>query len=135
MYPPTPHSRLFPGIFIPFFYLADYAEDHGIPQSTAFYILSAINAGSILGRVGPPLASDVVGRFNMTIPAAWLMGVSALLFWNFATTLVQIVWFAIFWGVFSGTFIALMIPCVGEMSELHEIGVRIGLLYSIISFG
>ena len=87
-----------------------------------------------MGRLSA-LLSDRFGRYNMIVPSTWLMGICALLFWMFATTLVEIVWFGVLWGIFSGTFIAMMIPCIGEISQIDEIGLRIGILYSTISFG
>ncbi|RDX44144.1 MFS general substrate transporter [Lentinus brumalis] len=125
------------GLFIPFFYIADYAQDHGLSANTAFYIISALNGGGIIGRLAPPLVSDVVGRFNVITPCAFLLGMSALVFWIFAKTLVSILLFAILYGFLSGAFIAMLIPCVAQISEgekLKEIGTRIGMLYSIVSF-
>ncbi|KAI0775615.1 MFS general substrate transporter [Trametes elegans] len=122
------------GLFIPFFYMADYARDHHVSSSTAFYVLSAMNGGGILGRLLPPLASDLVGRFNMIVPCAFLMGLLALVFWIFAKSLVAIILFSILYGFFSGAFIAMLTPCLAQISERREIGTRIGVLYTIISF-
>ncbi|KAH9849483.1 MFS general substrate transporter [Lenzites betulinus] len=122
------------GLFIPFFYIADYAKDNNISANTIFYILSAMNGGGILGRLAPPLLSDAVGRYNVIVPCAFLMGLSALVFWIFAKTLVAIILFAVVYGFFSGAFIAMLIPCVAQISQLSEIGTKIGVLYSIISF-
>ncbi|RPD56735.1 MFS general substrate transporter [Lentinus tigrinus ALCF2SS1-7] len=125
------------GLFIPFFYIADYAEAQGLSANTAFYILSAMNGGGIVGRLAPPLISDVVGRFNVITPCAFLLGLSALVFWIFAKSLVSILLFAILYGFLSGAFIAMLIPCVAQISEgekLKEIGTRIGMLYSMVSF-
>ncbi len=137
----TPWRRLLisasAGLFIPFFYIADYAQDHGLSANTAFYIISALNGGGIVGRLAPPLVSDVVGRFNVITPCAFLLGMSALVFWIFAKTLISILLFAILYGFLSGAFIAMLIPCVAQISEgvkLKEIGTRIGMLYSIVSF-
>lgn len=129
-------SRLYKllGLFIPFFYIADYAKDQHISANTVFYIISAMNGGGILGRLLPPLLSDAVGRFNVMVPCALLMGLSALVFWIFAKSFVAIILFAIVYGFFSGAFIAMLIPCVAQISQLNEIGTKIGVLYSIISF-
>ncbi|KAH9919172.1 MFS general substrate transporter [Epithele typhae] len=124
------------GVFIPFFYLANYAIAHGIAPSTAFYLISCINAGSIVGRLVPPMLSDRVGRFNVIVPSAFALGPCALAFWPFAKSLVAMVFFALLWGAFSGALIAMMIPCVAQISsDPKEIGTRIGVLYSTISFG
>ncbi|EIW52339.1 MFS general substrate transporter [Trametes versicolor FP-101664 SS1] len=127
-------TRKLLGLFIPFFYIADYAKDQHISANTVFYIISAMNGGGILGRLLPPLLSDAVGRFNVMVPCALLMGLSALVFWIFAKSLVAIILFAVVYGFFSGAFIAMLIPCVAQISHLNEIGTKIGVLYSIISF-
>ncbi|OBZ67723.1 Riboflavin transporter MCH5 [Grifola frondosa] len=122
------------GLFIPFFYIVDYAIDHGIAPSTAFYVLAVMNAGGILGRLAPAFLSDAIGRFNTIVPCAFLAGLSVLVFWIFTKSLVSIMLFAMVYGFFSGAFNALIIPCIAQISEMREIGTRIGVLYSIISF-
>ena len=44
-----------------------------------------------------------------------------------------IVAFAALYGLFSGAFNALVIPCVAQISDIRVIGTRVGVLYSIIS--
>ncbi|KAI8986299.1 MFS general substrate transporter [Trametes punicea] len=123
------------GLFIPFIYIAEYARDKSISDDMAFYILSALNGGGILGRLAPPFLSDALGRFNVLVPCAFLMALLALLFWMFAKTLATIIVFSVLYGFFSGAFTAMIIPCVAQISPDGKIGTRIGMLYSIISFG
>ena len=128
------YRHSFPGLFIPFFYIADYARDHALSSTTAFYVISAMNGGGIVGRLAPPLVSDFIGPFNIIVPCAFLLGLSPLVFWIFAKSLVAIVLFAILYGFLSGGFIAILIPCVARISQPNVIGTRIGVLYSIVSF-
>lgn len=93
-----------------------------------------MNAGGILGRLAPAFLADVLGRFNVIVPCAFLAGLSTLVIWTFSRSLVAIMLFAVVYGFFSGAFNALIIPCIAQISEIREIGVRIGILYSIISF-
>ncbi|PIL34880.1 MFS general substrate transporter [Ganoderma sinense ZZ0214-1] len=122
------------GLFIPFFYIVDYSTAQGISPHTAFYVLSVMNAGGVLGRLAPPFLSDTLGRYNVLVPCALLAGLSMLVFWPFATGLTALMLFAALYGFFSGAFNALVIPCVAQISEVREIGTRVGVLYSIISF-
>ncbi|KAJ8496268.1 hypothetical protein ONZ51_g1203 [Trametes cubensis] len=122
------------GLFIPFFYIVDYSMDDGISPQTAFYVLSVMNAGGILGRLAPACIADALGQFNIIVPCAFLAGLSMLVFWTFAHGLVAIMLFAVLYGFFSGAFNALVVPCVVRISEVREYGTRIGVLYSIISF-
>ena len=101
---------------------------------TAFYVLDVLNAGGILGRIAPAYLSDAFGRFNVLIPSAFLAGLSTLVLWTFAKSLVAVMMYAAVYGFFSGAFNALIIPCIGQISHISEIGVRMGLLYSVLSF-
>ncbi|KAI0629936.1 MFS general substrate transporter [Trametes polyzona] len=123
------------GLFIPFVYLADYSIYRGVSSGTSFYIISAMNAGSIFGRIAPPFLADTVGRFNIVVPSTLLMGLLALVFWTFARSLVAIIVFAAAYGCFSGAFLAMQIPCIAQISNIEEVGTRIGILYSVASFG
>ena len=93
-----------------------------------------MNAGGVLGRFVPPLLSDMFGCYNVMFPSVFLMGLLTLVFWPFATTVASIMLFAAIYGFFAGAFNALIVPCIAQISDIREIGVRIGLLYSIISF-
>ena len=102
--------------------------------SIAFYVLAVLNAGGIFGRVIPSYLSDKFGRFNVLVPCAFLAGLSTLVFWSLATTIVPIMLYAATYGFFSGAFNALIMPCIAQVSDIREIGTRIGMLYSILAF-
>ncbi|KAF9220522.1 MFS general substrate transporter [Gyrodon lividus] len=121
------------GIFTPYFYISDYAESFDISTNTAFYILSAMNAGGVLGRIAPAWLSDKIGRFNLLCPSAFLSGLTCLVFWMFGKSLVAITVFAVMYGVLSGAFISVVTPCVAQISDIREFGTRIGALYTLIS--
>lgn len=93
-----------------------------------------MNAGSIVGRIVPAFLADVVGRFNIASPSALLIGLLALVFWTFAKSLILIIVFGVVYGCFAGAFLAMQIPCVSQISDIKEVGTRIGILYSVASF-
>ena len=128
---PYPRS---PGLFTPFCYLVSYATDAGISPNTAFYVLAVLNAASVLGRIAPAHVADAFGRFALLVPCAFCAGLSTLLLWPAAHALAPLVLYAALYGLFSGAFNALIVPCIAQISDIREIGMRIGLLYSIISF-
>jgi predicted MFS family arabinose efflux permease len=121
------------GLFIPFIYITQYAHDNSIPSSNAIYVLAVMNAGGVLGRIAPAFLSDLLGRFNILFPAAFLSGMASLLFWQFSHSFLTIMLFSGTYGFFSGAFISLVTPCIAQISPVEEIGARIGLLYSVIS--
>ncbi|KAF8875300.1 MFS general substrate transporter [Infundibulicybe gibba] len=122
------------GLFVPFFYIVDYAHHVSIPESKVFYVLAVMNAGGVVGRIAPAYLSDGLGRFNLLTPAAFLSGLSCLVFWMFTRSMVSVMLFAAVYGFFSGAFISLVTPCVAQISDIAQIGTRIGMLYTIISF-
>jgi len=122
------------GLFIPYFYIVEYAKYLSIPNHMAFYVLAVMNAGSVPGRIAPAYLSDTMGRFNLLIPSAFIAGLSCLVFWLFAKSLVAVMLFSALYGFFSGAFVSVVTPCVAQISDIAQIGTRIGLLYSIISF-
>ncbi|KAF5314901.1 hypothetical protein D9619_007514 [Psilocybe cf. subviscida] len=122
------------GLFNPFFYIVDYARRFSISEHMSFYVLAVMNAGGVLGRIAPAYASDRVGRFNLLTPSAFLCGLSCVTIWFFAHSLPLIIIFSVLYGFLSGAFISLITPCVAQISDIRQIGTRIGLLYSIISF-
>ncbi|KAF8636191.1 hypothetical protein AX17_003679 [Amanita inopinata Kibby_2008] len=122
------------GLFIPFFYIVDYAKLLSTSPQTSFLILAAMNAGGVFGRVVPAYISDTIGRFNLLAPSAFVSGLSCLVLWLFARNSTLLYIFAVTYGFFSGAFISVVTPCVAQISASHEIGTRIGMLYTIISF-
>lgn len=46
-------------VYIPFFYIQSYALDLGVSTSMAFYLLSIMNASSLLGRLLPNWLADM----------------------------------------------------------------------------
>ncbi|KAF5343790.1 hypothetical protein D9757_014116 [Collybiopsis confluens] len=122
------------GCFIPYFYIVNYAQSLGISPHMAFIVLALMNAGGIFGRIVPAILSDSIGRFNLLAPCSFIAGLLVLVCWTFADNLPTLIVFSVLYGFFSGSFIAVVTPCVAQISDMQEIGSRIGLMYSIISF-
>ncbi|KAH9856245.1 MFS general substrate transporter [Lenzites betulinus] len=122
------------GLFTPFCYIVSFATDSGVNPTTAFYVLAMLNLASVLGRIAPSYIADTFGRFTLLVPCAFFAGLSSLVLWSTAHTLAQLLVYAALYGLFSGAFNALIVPCIAQISDIREIGMRIGLLYSIISF-
>ncbi|CCL99770.1 uncharacterized protein FIBRA_01792 [Fibroporia radiculosa] len=122
------------GLFIPNFYIVDYAIAQSVSPTTAFYVLAIMNAGSVPGRLAPPFLSDAFGRFNLIVPCAFLAGLLALVLWTSARSLATIILFSVLFGFFSGGFNALIVSCIAQISDVEEVGTRVGMLYTIISF-
>ncbi|KAI3618204.1 monocarboxylate permease-like protein [Moniliophthora roreri] len=118
---------------------ADFAElpvPHGLALSpqTSFLALAVMNGGGVFGRIAPAILSDVIGRFNLLAPSAFLSGLLTIACWLSAKNTAGLMVYSVLYGFWSGSFIGVITPCVAQISDIREIGSRIGCLYTIISF-
>ncbi|KZT65263.1 MFS general substrate transporter [Daedalea quercina L-15889] len=66
------------------FYLPLWTRLHGMSDSLAFYTIAILNAGSVVGRIGPNALGDHIGPFNVLIPMCYASGI--LVFAMFGVT-------------------------------------------------
>lgn len=87
----------------------------------------------MIGRTIPTWAADHVGRFNTAIVFSLLSTLAVWAFWvPLHGSIAGIITFAVLYGIFSGAVIALTPALVAQISEVHEIGVRTGILYGFL---
>ena len=126
----------FIGLYVGLFYISFFGEATGITnQSLSFYLVPILNAGSVLGRTLPNILADKIGPFNVLIPGAVM--VSVVLFSLIAVTSSGgLIAATIFFGIFSGVFIALPPVCFVALTEdKSKIGTRIGMGMAIFALG
>ncbi|KAK8205025.1 major facilitator superfamily domain-containing protein [Phyllosticta capitalensis] len=129
---------IFWGMFLPFYYLPTYGLSHGMSKDGANYLLAYLNAGSFFGRLFSGWMADKIGPFNITVLCSVVAGVLALgLYANQEDySLAGTVTFSVLFGLFSGGLISLQATCVTRITpHLNVIGLRIGLMLAICSFG
>jgi MFS family permease len=93
-------------------------------ENLSFYLISIINAASIVGRILPGFLADKTGVFNIQFIFTSLMAISILAYWTPSTTESAIITFGIFYGFVSGAFISLFAVCVAMISPIKKIGGR-----------
>jgi MFS transporter, OFA family, oxalate/formate antiporter len=122
------------GVFVPFAHLVPYALDHGIPPSSAVWILGAIGIGSTAGRFFLGGVADRLGRqaslLAMLVGMALAMGI-----WALSTQAWQLVVFALVYGLFYGGWVALLPAVVMDGFGGRNVGGIIGVLYTSVAFG
>lgn len=125
----------FTGMYVVFFYLSYFAEASGITDpSLAFYLVPILNAGSVFGRTIPNWLSDKIGPFNIIFPGALVCGIVVLCLLS-VHTVGGIVVIALFFGFFSGIFIALPpVLFVALTPDKSKIGTRIGMGFGLLGF-
>ncbi|KXH65199.1 major facilitator superfamily transporter [Colletotrichum nymphaeae SA-01] len=122
-------------VYIPFFYVDAYAIRLGVDQDTSFYILSAMNAASLLGRLAPNWLADKYGGMTVMLPCC-LFSATVLFLFRFATDLPGLVAISIVYGFVSGGMVSLPPATIANLTDdLSEYGTRMGMGYTIASFG
>ncbi|KAL8777577.1 MAG: hypothetical protein Q9194_002472 [Teloschistes cf. exilis] len=126
---------IFWGMFIPFYYLPSYGLAHGMSLYMSNNLLATLNAGSFAGRIVSGILADKLGRFNVTFICALCAGI-ILMCLHAIHTATGIIVFSVLYGFFSGGLISLQSACVAQITpDINMIGVKIGLLMAICSFG
>jgi predicted MFS family arabinose efflux permease len=89
------------GMFSPFFFVTSYAVSLGISTSFAFYLVSILNAASLVGRISAGWLADKYGHFNLCSVCAVLSSVVAFT-WTAATSSAGVAVWALAYGFCSG---------------------------------
>ena len=126
----------FIGLYVPFFYIPVYGTRIvGFSDDVSFYLLPAINAGSIFGRLVPGFLADKFGSLNSIIPCG-IAGAILLFGWLGITNAPGLWVFSVLYGFFSGaiasltpTIIALLCP------DLSVVGTRMGMNFTFAGLG
>jgi MFS family permease len=122
------------GIFIPFVHLVPYAQDHGIPPSSAALLLGLIGAGSTAGRFFLGGLADRIGRRRAVL--AMFAGMAAALgLWAVSSGLWPLAAFALIYGTVYGGWVALLPALVADWFGGRNVSGLIGILYTSVAFG
>jgi len=112
------------GLFTPFTFLTTYGESYGMDSSLSFYLISIMNAASIVGRILPGFLADMTGPFNIQVVFTAIMSISIFAYWTPSHNNAAIITFGLFFGFVSGAFISLFPVCCAMVSPIKKIGAR-----------
>jgi MFS family permease len=122
------------GLFIPFTFIILEATAKGMGAGLAGYLVSILNAASVFGRTLPAYAADrYIGRFNILITMAITTTVLVLGMWIPASSNAALVVFAALFGFTSGSIVSITPALVAQISDVRQIGVRTGTIFTIVS--
>jgi predicted MFS family arabinose efflux permease len=126
----------FMGMYIPFFFVQNYAIEHNILQpATASYALITLNLASLFGRIIPNMLADRTGPFNILIPCSLTTALLAFV-WIWVKTPETLFVFCSLYGFFSGAFVSLSPTTVVSLSpNLGVVGVRMGMSFVFAAIG
>jgi MFS transporter, OFA family, oxalate/formate antiporter len=122
------------GLFVPFVHLVPYAVDHGISQSSAVLLLSAIGVGSTAGRF---FLGDLADRFGRQFALQWMfLGMAAaMIVWAISSAFWALAIFAFAYGIFYGGFVAILPALVMDYFGGRHVSGIIGILYTSVALG
>ena len=117
-------------VFIPLVHLVPFARDLGYDAATGAWLLSALGAGAVGGRLVMGAVSDLIGR-RPTIMMA--MAAQAVAFVAFATVhgLAALATTAVAFGFAYGTISALFPAIVGDFFGPEQAGSLVGFLFAL----
>ncbi|KXL46368.1 MAG: hypothetical protein FE78DRAFT_89504 [Acidomyces sp. 'richmondensis'] len=126
----------FIGLYVGFFYTSYFGQaTRFTSDSLSFYLVPILNAGSVLGRTLPNWLSDKTGPLNVIAPGALMVGVVFLC--NLSVhNAGGLICTALFFGFFSGIFIALPpVLFVALTKDKSKVGTRIGMGFAMVGMG
>lgn len=119
----------FMGLFIPINFIEVQAIADGMSVRLAGYLLAVLNAASIFGRIIPGALADKVGKFNMQSLWCIVAGIIVLALGLPASSNAAYITFAALYGFASGAYVSLLPAQMAQISEVHQIGVRVGVTF------
>lgn len=93
-----------------------------------------LTPSSIFGRVIPGALADKVGKFNMQFLWCTVAGIIVLALGLPASGNAAYLTFAALYGFASGAYVSLLPAQIAQISEVHQIGVRVGVTFACVSF-
>ena len=122
------------GQYVPMAHLAPYAGDRGLPPETAALLLSALGAGSTIGRFAVGAAADRIGRRRGLAGTFAGLGAGCLL-WLAADGALALGAVAFFIGACYGGSVALAPAVMADYFGARALSAVIGVLYSGVGLG
>lgn len=122
------------GMFIPFVHLTPYAMDLGLSERFGVMLIGLLGVGSVVGRFVLGGVADHLGR-RPSLALMFLGMAIMMLFWLLAVGPVQLIIFAVCFGIFYGGFVALIPALAADYFGGRHVSGIIGFLYSGAGIG
>ena len=123
------------GLFVPFVFVASYAEDRGASPVAAAALVGVIGGASVVGRLGLGSLADRVGPIRLFRASFLTMAASHLIWFSAGSRYGLLVAYAVVLGIGYGGFIAISPAVVALRFGLEGIGGVLGTLYTSAAVG
>ncbi|KAI0086146.1 MFS general substrate transporter [Irpex rosettiformis] len=124
----------FLGLYTVLTYIDASASFAGIDDNFSFYLVSIANAGSAIGRLASGFGADIFGPLAMMIPSTAIAGILTFI-WPFMSSKSGFSAMGFFYGLSSGFFVSILAAPIVEMGETHDVGVRMGMYFTVVALG
>jgi MFS family permease len=122
-------------LFVPFVFLAAYAEDHGTAESTAATLVSFLGLGSLAGRLVLGIFAGRMGVLRLYVGCFVVLTLSFLLWVGSGGAFAVLAAFALVMGVAYGGYVALSPAVMAELFGLAGLGAVLGASYTAVGVG
>ncbi|KAK0389163.1 hypothetical protein NLU13_2738 [Sarocladium strictum] len=120
-------------VLVPPAYITTYSISQGFTAAQS-YILTVLNATSILGRAVPGPVADKIGRFNVMVVCSFACAAAIFGVWlNADSSVAMTLAFAVLYGFFSGSAYSLTPVCVAQLCRPENYATRYGTAYGVVS--
>ncbi len=123
------------GLFVPFVFIARYAQDRGVSEVAAATLVGVIGGASVVGRLGLGALAGRWGTMRLYAGSFLTMAISHLIWLVAEGSYPLLVVYAATLGLGYGGFIALSPAVVAEIFGLDGLGGVIGTLYTAAGIG
>ncbi|KAI9498502.1 major facilitator superfamily domain-containing protein [Zychaea mexicana] len=123
------------GFLVPYFFLPSYVTHLGMSSTDASVFMAALSVSNIIGRISVGFIGDRIGRLNAHLIFTMASGLSSLLIWTFAYSYISIMSFALIFGFFCSSYIALLSPITVAILGMRKFptGLSVLLLANVVS--
>ena len=123
------------GLFVPFVFIASYAEERGTSEVAAGILLGLIGGASIVGRLGLGALADRLGTTRLFQMSFAVMAASHLIWLVAGDRLALLIVYTVVLGVGYGGFIALTPAVTALRFGIEGLGGVLGTLYTAAGIG
>ncbi|KAI8638406.1 major facilitator superfamily domain-containing protein [Parasitella parasitica] len=123
------------GFFIPYFFVPANATYLGFSATQGSTLIAIMSAANFVGRILVGFIGDRIGRLNADIIFTFGSSLSSLLVWNFANSYGVLIAFCTLFGLFCGSYFAMMTPITAAIvtPAQYPTAVSMLLLFNIIA--
>ncbi len=117
-------------------YYSSFAIFVGKSESTAYLLITVMNAVGIVARIVAGYLSDKLGRYNLMIVMVFAASLFCLIIWlPFGHHTGGLYAFSVAYGIASPAVLSLAPLCVGQISKVEDFGKRYATCYSVVAIG